>query len=147
MPSGSKQLSKRAGLLRWLESHDPKEIDGLLFRELVTELAPVSNSYLRQLLRDSGVRLSADVEGVVTSSLQDAERTLRALAETYSTGQRDVRSLVIEAKTRVRAAIAREGDAAKRQEREEVLLWIMTWLENPESFPLWLNLRQRAGSR
>ena len=148
MPSGSsKKDTKRARLQLWLDHHQPAIVDSATLTLLARDLHPISDTYLRQLLRESSTPLSAEVEGVVTSSRENAERTLTALAEAYTSGAREVRRLAIEAKTRLRMAIAREPDVQKKRDREEILLWVMTWLENPASFPIWLQLRKHAASR
>ena len=59
----------------------------------------------------------------------------------YSTGP-----LVIDAKNRLKWARKRANpDPGKDAVREEMTLWAMTWLENPAAFPLWIELRERAG--
>ena len=148
MPLGSsKKDTKRARLQLWLDHHRPAILNSATVTLIARDLHPISETYLRQLLRESGTPLCAEVEGVVTSSREEAERTLTALAAAYTSGTREVRRLVIEAKTRLRMAIGREQDPQKKRDREEILLWVMTWLENPESFALWLQLRKHAASR
>jgi hypothetical protein len=34
--------------------------------------------------------------------------------------------------------------AGKRAEKEEILSWVRVWLETPDLFPGWLDLRKRA---
>ncbi len=47
-----------------------------------------------------------------------------------------VRRLVIVAKDHARWA------SRKHPEKEEMLLWMTTWLENPAVFPGWVKLRR-----
>lgn len=105
----------------------------------------VSDSYLRKTLRDSGVPLSPLVEGVRQDSLEHLERTLLALLEEYRAAEalsgRTVRGLLITAKEHARLAL--RGPRANRELREEAILWITIWLEDPELFPSWLALRKR----
>ncbi len=109
-------------------------------QELRDRLAPVSESYLRRLLRESGVPLDPLVEGVRQSSFEDLERTLLALAECDRAA---ARRLIIEAKDHARLAMRRmEGEA--RAAKEEMILWMLTWLENPDAFLVWLRLRKHA---
>ncbi len=98
-------------------------------------LGPISESYLRRLLRASGVPLDPLVEGVRQSGFDDLERTLTALAACDRSG---ARRLVIEAKEHARLALKRKPDPA----REEMILWMLTWLENPDTFPIWVRLRK-----
>jgi hypothetical protein len=46
---------------------------------------------------------------------------------------------VIAAKDHARFASRKEE---KRPEKEEMILWMLTWLENPPVFPEWVRLRR-----
>ena len=48
---------------------------------------------------------------------------------------------MIEAKDHARWA-ARNPE--KRAEKQEMALWMLTWLENPPLFPQWVKLRREA---
>jgi hypothetical protein len=113
---------------------------------LLSLLAPVSESYLRRLLRDSGVPLAPLVEGVRQESFDTLESSLLRLLAEYEPGdaarRTRVRSVVIAAKDHARLAGRIEG---KRAEKEEMVLWMLTWLENPPVFPEWVRLRRAAG--
>jgi hypothetical protein len=146
MPSRSD--TKRARFETFLAEHRPPQIDEDFLLALEQHLAPVSSSYLRQLVRASGLPLSPMVEGVRQDSLEEAERTLLGLAGVYvdsdAAGRRQARSLVIESKDRLQWAIKRTNDGpARRAIQHEILLWMMTWLENPAVFASWLTLRKR----
>jgi hypothetical protein len=54
--------------------------------------------------------------------------------------------LVIEAKNHARLAAVRSKDAATKAEKQEMIRWMLVWLENPAAFPLWARLRRRAAS-
>jgi len=105
------------------------------FERLKEELAPVSENYLRKLLRDSPVPLAPMVDGVRQSNLGALELSLLALLVEYELGdaarKQAVRKLVITAR-----------DHAKWTHKEENLLWLTTWLENPPLFPAWARLRK-----
>jgi hypothetical protein len=127
--------TKRAKLAEWIERDKPALIGLDEFGRLKEALAPVSENYLRKLLRDSGVPLAPMVEGVRQSNLGVLELSLLALLAEYESGdaarRRAVRNLVITAK-----------DHAKWAHKEENLLWLTTWLENPPLFPAWARLRK-----
>jgi hypothetical protein len=53
----------------------------------------------------------------------------------------EVRRRVIEAKDHARWAAR---SPAKRDQKEEMVLWMRTWLENPPLFPVWARLRRRG---
>lgn len=109
-------------------------------------LAPISDNYLRHLLRDSGVPLAPMVEGVRQESLDALESSLCALLAEYEAGdaarRAQVRKLVITAKDHARLAARRE--AKDGFPKEEMILWMLTWLENPPLFPAWIRLRRAA---
>jgi hypothetical protein len=140
-PTG-KSRGKRAELARWLEQVQPVSIGGADFDRLRQALAPISDSYLRKLLRDSGAPLDPVVEGVRQSNLDELEDTLLSLLDEYdkNAGQRlNLRRLVIVAKDHARWAAR---DPSKRSEKEEMILWMLTWLENPPVFREWIKLRR-----
>src|SRR5665213_2811149 len=99
---------KSAELARWLEEHRPPRIGEAEFQQLRAALAPVSESYLRRLLRDCGVPLDATVEGVRQAAFDDLETSLLKLLEEYEPGdpthRMAVRRLVITAKDHARLA-------------------------------------------
>lgn len=116
-------------------------------------MAPVSETHLRRLLRRSALPLDPLVEGVCQDDFAALERTLAGLGEEYrqamSAGDRAraaaCRRLVIEAKDHARLVIhnPRVGPG-KKAEKREMLLWMMTWLENPGVFADWLRLRKQV---
>jgi hypothetical protein len=137
----AKSRGKRAELARWIERQKAPLIGEAEFDQLRSELAPVSENYLRKLLRDSGVALAPMIQGVRQSSFDELEETLLALLDEYEKGgairRAAVRKLVITAKDHARWAL-RRGHATK----EEMVLWMMTWLENPPVFREWVKLRR-----
>jgi hypothetical protein len=127
--------TKRAKLTEWIAQYEPSIIGPQEFEQLELELSPISTSYLRQLLRESGVQLAPLIEGVRQSNLGTLELSLLALLAEYEAGdavhQQAVRKLVIMAK-----------DHAKWTGKREHVLWLTTWLENPPLFPAWARLRK-----
>jgi hypothetical protein len=138
---------KSAELTRWLDEHHPARIGEAEFARLFTALAPVSESYLRKLVRECGVPLDAMIEGVRQATFDDLETSLLKLLEEYersdSAHRMAVRRLVITAKDHARRA-ARNPE--KRAEKEEMILWLITWLENPPVFPDWVRIRKKLHS-
>lgn len=137
--------SKRSRLPELLGTRaDP--LDESAWNYLKQQLGPISDSYLRRLLREANVSMSPLVEGVRQNSLGDLHRSLAQLSEIYNqsppSGQRRIRTLVIEAKEKARWALRREqSNDEKLRLRKEILLWLVTWLENPAIFPLWAGVR------
>jgi hypothetical protein len=136
--------SELAGLLVGIPLVDPAARDRL--RGL---LAPVSDSYLRKLLRESGVALHPLVEGVRQHSFPELERTLLALAAVYleavsandAVTAREARGVLIEAKDHARLAARRHPEDTTAAEK---IRWMLVWLENPPVFETWLRLRKKA---
>lgn len=142
MPSTStgKRRGKRTELAEWLGRVRPERVGESEFGELLHALAPVSENYLRRLLRESGVPLAPTVEGVRQSDLGELERSLSSLLDEYEAGdaarRTSVRRLVIEAKDHARLA------ARKRPQKQEMVLWMTTWLDNPPVFREWVRIRR-----
>lgn len=129
--------TKRDRLADWIEKKKPSLIGPAEFEQLAGDLSPISENYLRKLLRESGIHLAPMVEGVRQSNLGVLELSLLALLAEYEGGdvlhRQAVRKLVITAKEHARWAGKREN-----------VLWLRTWLENPPLFPAWARLRKEA---
>jgi hypothetical protein len=144
MPKG-----KAAELARWIAIHPAAEIGDREFATLRAALAPISEDYLRTLLRRSGAPLAVTVEGVRQASFDELEQSLVRLTEAYQQsdrlGRHALRRLAIKAKDHARlAANAKNVSSEKRLEKTEMILWLTTWLENPPLFTEWAHLRRRA---
>jgi hypothetical protein len=137
---------KRTELARWLEEQRPARIGETEFEALGRALAPVSESYLRKLVREAGVPLDAMVEGVRQGSLDELEASLLRFQDEYERGdparRAAVRRVVITSKEHARLAAR---NVSKRAEKEEMILWMLTWLENPPLFADWVRLRRGVG--
>jgi hypothetical protein len=139
--------TKRSELEQWIAERRPARVGEDEYAEIRTALAPVSESYLRKLLRESGVPLDPMVEGVRQGSYDELQESLLHLLEIYESGdsarRRAVRALVITAKDHARlASHSKNANAEKRSEKEEMVLWLLTWLENPGVFAEWVRLRR-----
>jgi hypothetical protein len=135
---------KRAELLRWLERERPARIGESEWAVLLAELSGISPGYLRRLLRESGVPLGPLVEGVRQETFEALESSLLNLLKEYESSdaarRQSIRRLVIEAKDHARFA-ARKPE--RTLEKEEMALWMLTWLENPPLFPQWVQIRRK----
>ena len=148
--------TKRSELQRWIAERNPERIPEPIIPEpiipepiseaeyaaLRATLAPISESYLRKLLRESGAPLDPLVEGVRQGSFDELQQSLDRLLEIYRSGnaarQKAVREIVA---ARV-VARSKSASPGKRSEKEEMVLWLLTWLENPGVFPEWARLRR-----
>ncbi len=141
------QNTKRSELQRWIAERRPARVGEPEYAEIRDALAPVSESYLRKLLRESGVPLDPLVEGVRQGSYDELQQSLLHFLEIYENGdaarRRAIRAIVITAKDHARlAARSKSAGPEKRSEKEEMILWLLTWLENPGVFPEWVRLRR-----
>ncbi len=151
---GSRDKSVKQKLREYLDTDQPRAITEALWRDLLKRLAPVSESYLRDLLRDTGLPFEQPYSGIRQHTFEELEESLREMqrvyAEAMDTGNREraryCRRQVIAAKERARfqARYSRLGPE-KRAQKEEMVQWMLVWLENPEVFPAWVAARKRAG--
>ena len=134
MPSGTKEK-----LLAWRQSHQHAVIDPKTLEQLALEFG-VTAATLRKHARSLDLPMTPLAEGVRQDSIDHAERTLTALSQAYRQGSRAAtRETVLTARTHAEWAMRKNPTP----ERDEMLLWIRTWLENPEIFPEWVKLRRR----
>jgi len=140
-------------LSEYLAAERPEAITEAVWKDLLARLAPVSESYLRELLRKTGLPFGQPWAGVRQHSFEELERSLREMgtvyAEAMATGDREraryCRRQVIGAKDRARFAAANPRTAfEKKTEKEEMAAWMLVWLENPDVFPAWVEARKRA---
>ncbi len=106
---------------------------------LRVRLQPISESTFRRILRHSGLPLSPLVEGVRQDNLDHLERTLLQLLDELPKS----RQAVIAAKDHARMAERRTPTPL----RQEAILWMTVWLENPPLFREWLALRKATAAR
>ena len=143
----SAREQRRAALARLLDEGGITLIDEQTAGSLRDRLPAMGDRAFRDLLRFSGVPLAPVVEGVRQDDFQNLERTLLLLAQEYMQGdtarKKRVRALVIESKNHARFAAGNSTmSGEKRAEKEEMILWLMTWLENPAVFEMWVPLRK-----
>lgn len=133
----------RAEIRAWLARQGASRVDEALAARLRVEFGEVSEATLRRALRESGLELDPLVEGVRQETPDELERTLLALAREYEQGgperRAQVRAVVLTARRHTELA-------ARRKPKDEELLWLRTWLENPLVFQAWARLRKRACS-
>jgi len=149
--------SARASIKQRLGAHlAATEIDRIteaVWKDLVQRLAPVSESYLRELLRATGLPFDQPFAGIRQHTLDELESSLREMyrvyAEAMAAGDRPraryCRRQVIGAKDRARfVAQSSKTPAEKKAEKEEMVQWMLVWLENPAVFEPWVEARKRV---
>ncbi len=149
----SATASKKRRLAAWLAEHRPASIGEAEWSVLLEELAPVSERYLRELLRRTGLPFEQPWAGVRQKTFDELEESLLELRRIYAAslaaGLRDraryCRRQVIAAKDHARFAARnpRTGPAV-RARKEEMVEWMLVWLGDPEVFPEWVRARKRV---
>lgn len=150
------------------EKITPAELEQIR-RQLIAKFGPsakTSADYIAQVLAAAGLRVvlaaEADTEGQYEeefhdllhfATLEEAEICLMRLDELWrkfrSEGKRAAEERVLEVARlgRRRAEmIARNPrvEAHKRDQKQEILEWFRIWLETPDTFFDWLNLRKQS---
>ena len=146
-----RKQDKLAEIRAWMDSRGISRIGCSEFAELGGVLG-AGEPELRRLLREVEVDLSPWAEGVRQDDFEHLRRTLEALTVEYEDAQRagdqgyarEIRRLVITAKDHARFASRSARDEARRREKEEMVEWMLVWLENPAIFTQWARLRVRA---
>jgi hypothetical protein len=137
----------------YLAAAQPPAIDEAVWHELTALLAPVSESYLRELLRATGLPFEQPYAGIRQHTWEELETTLDEMAAVYrdamAAGDRSraryARRQVIAAKDHARfLAHNPRTPESKRAEKEEMVQWLLVWLENPEVFPAWREARKKV---
>jgi hypothetical protein len=145
--------SKKQRLEEYLRERHPSTISEEGWRDLVALLAPISETYLRDLLQATGLPIAQPFGGVRQSSFEDLEASLLELENEYAravaNGDRPrataCRRAVIQAKDRARLISRNEKvDLEKRRQKGEMAEWMLVWLENPGIFESWVALRKKS---
>ena len=151
MPSANKSVKQH--LRDYLAANQPAAINEAVWQGLLLHLAPVSEGYLRDLLRDTGLPFDQPYAGIRQHTFEELEQSLRTMLQVYSdslaAGERDraryCRRRVIAAKDRAKfLAATPRTTPEKRAQKEEMAQWMLVWLENPEVFPAWVEARKKA---
>jgi hypothetical protein len=133
------RITKRQRVQEFLQGNAPD------WDQLRAAFPDVSESSLRDWLREAGIRLPQPHRGVWTKTLDELEESLNDMAEAYRTEPKICRSLVITAKDRTRFASRNpKVEEAKRAEKEEMVQWMLVWLDDPAMFATWVRLRRNS---
>ena len=132
----------------------PAAITEAVWQDLLLRLAPVSESYLRDLLRDTGLPFDQPYAGIRQHTFEELEQSLRDMLQVYrdalAAGDREraryCRRQVIAAKDRAKFLAVTPAHAHRKgaAQKEEMAQWMLVWLENPEVFPAWVDARKKA---
>ena len=149
----TKSIKKRVG--EYLQSQQPAAITEAVWKELLATLAPVSETYLRDLLLQTGLPFDQPYAGVRQHTFEELEQSLCDMLKVYSSavdaGDREraryCRRVVIAAKDRAKF-VCRDGRTTpeKRGQKDEMARWMLVWLENPAVFPAWVEARKKVAT-
>ena len=138
----------------YLAAQPVARITETVWIELLQRLAPVSESYLRELLRGSGLPFDQPFAGIRQHTFEELEQSLNEMLQVYAdamaSGDREraryCRRQVISAKDRARRiAYAAKTPPERKAEKKEMVDWMLVWLENPGVFAAWMEARKRLG--
>jgi len=147
--------SRKQALREFLAAERITAIGEAEWQAALRTLAPVSESYLRELLRETGMPFAQPYAGVRQHSFAELERDLREMLEIYTAAMRAgdrpraryCRRQVIAAKDRARFVARNPKTPPERKaQKDEMAQWTLVWLENPEVFPAWVEIRKRYSS-
>jgi hypothetical protein len=145
--------SVKQRLRDYLDATRHAAIEEAVWHDLLARLAPVSESYLRELLRATGLPFQQPFAGIRQHTFLELEESLREMVEVYAeaagAGDRDCarycRRQVIGAKERARFLAHNPRTSPQKQaQKEEMTRWMLVWLENPEVFPAWVEARKKV---
>lgn len=90
------------------------------------------------------MKVTQDTFENLAASLIELQAAYEAIPASDRAGRMAIRRVVIEAKTKARWASRRAKSEAKRAQKQEMVDWMLTWLENPPVFETWVKLRISA---
>jgi hypothetical protein len=144
--------SKKAALAAYLKEKNLSRVTEREWREIVARLAPVSESYLRRLLADTAIPVDQPFAGVRQKTFEELDGSLLAMEEVYTRAKergdqaraQQCRNSVIQAKDHARfAARSPKTSPEKKVQKEEMIQWMLVWLDDPGIFPAWVKLRKQ----
>jgi hypothetical protein len=171
MPKTRKQIIAEYCEAHGMRTAGPAEIYRIdeAIRHALGDQKKTSFSYIEEVLRGCGIELqnhsrfsrssipepyATRLKGVLQfRDLASAESCLRRLNEEHQAyiqatdraGISAVRSLLLKGKLRaLRLAADPRVDASKRQEKQEIARWFTVWLQTPDLFFEWLEIRKRS---
>jgi hypothetical protein len=149
----NRDKSVKQEVREYLAAMQPPAITESVWQELLMRLAPVSESYLRDLLRETGLPFEQPFAGIRQHTFEELEESLLDMQRVYLDATRIgdkqraryCRRQVIAAKDRAKFLVSSARTSSeKKAQKTEMVEWMLVWLENPDVFPAWLEARKRA---
>lgn len=141
-------MTKKQRFLQLLRTRNWTSIHAPEWTALQTELADISPTSLRKWLTEAALPIAQPYAGIATKTLLELEQSLASMAGIYIQDpalRKLCRAAVIQAKDRARfASLNLRATPEKRALKEEMLRWMLVWLDDPALFQTWLILRKNA---
>ncbi len=150
----TRRNTKKEQLHAYLAAKALARIAEAEWQDLLDALAPVSERQLRRLLWEEGIPVKQPFAGIRQDTFDHLEESLLAMSETYEAAlasgnrglARQCRRVVILSKDHARLAAQNpKTHPAVREMKREMVEWMLVWLGDPSVFPVWVELRRRAG--
>jgi hypothetical protein len=151
VPASGKK-SKKALLAEYLREKNLSRVTESEWNDVAARLAPVSESYLRRLLADTAIPVEQPFAGVRQKTFDELECSLFEMWTVYQAAKetgdraraRQCRNMVIQAKDHARmAARSCKASPERKLEKQEMVQWMLVWLDDPGVFPAWVKLRKQ----
>ena len=161
--STGKRPSVRGTIIQFLEEHQLERVDARTLQQILQHVASrlerarqPSKAYVLDILLSTPVEVDRAIGGIPpdlrgkvrTGSLEQARQSLLAMSREYAQAPDkaravDVHRAVMRSKQHTMLALAGRMGDQKRKEKQEILEWLLVWLENPAIFASWLAVRER----
>ncbi len=148
--------------MEYLEEHRPERVDARTLQHIREHVAShvrrtrqPAREYLLDVLLSTPVEVDRHIGGIPpdlrgkvrTGSLEEARQSLLAMSREYAQSPdksraADVHGAVLRSKQHTKLALASRMDGDKRKVKQEILEWLLVWLENPAIFESWLSVRE-----
>ena len=156
-----RKLTKKAAIQAWLERERPAVFGPRQAAAVRKDLAvQLTDRYLRDVVEACGVEVAPELGGlpldllalIHIETLAGAEAALEGLEQRRQSlvpGDRALLEALQRAGRRVRekaSLVVRNARAHSlvRREWEEIGQWFLVWLQNPDLFANWLELRKKS---
>lgn len=117
------------------------------WEQMRRDLPAIAEKTLRDVLWELGPAVEQPYRGIRQHTLDELETSLLDMRRVYASRPElsaICREIVIQAKDRARFAARNPKAAAlKRAMKEEMLRWMLVWLEDPSMFEPWVRLRKK----
>ena len=84
MPAKARSKSVKRQLREYLAAQPPPAITEALWKDLLQRFEPVSESYLRELLRATGLPFEQPYDGIRQHTFEELEQSLREMLHVYA---------------------------------------------------------------